>query len=89
MQTLLIDRSMISRYPTQARSNEINFQKLMEFLSTLKEGANPKRQLLELTFFLRTPVEGEFDEGSIVIRTSGGRCHKMVGETLGEFFKCK
>jgi hypothetical protein len=44
---------------------------------------------LQISFYLRTAEEGIFDERTLEIRTSGGRCHRLVEGALQTFFKSK
>ena len=82
-----IHPDLFQRYPIVAKTNEESFSSLMEFFNTLKEGALPEKQTLDLPFFMRTKIEGKFDEVYLTISTSGGVCHNKVKKDLSAFFK--
>ena len=83
---LKIHPDLIQRYPKQALHNDENFQKLMEFLSAIREG-HPKKERIKLEFYLRTDVEGEFQKAAVELRTTGGLCHNLVATQLAPFFE--
>ena len=70
---------------TIAKNNDDNFQKLMEFFGSVREGF-PKKQRLHLQFYLRTPEDGVFQRAAVIIRTTGGLCHKLVADQVAPFF---
>lgn len=76
----------VARHPKEAGVNEVSFQKLMEFMTLIKDGGIPPKQRLSLDFYLRTPEEGVFQTATLRLETSGGICYNQVGGHLSAFF---
>ena len=87
MCTHRIHPDLFQQYPDKATVNEQNFQKLMGFFNTIKQGNVPPAHRYELLFYLRTPTEGVFEKSILRMKLSGGQCHNQVARQLGEYFK--
>ncbi|KAF1794002.1 hypothetical protein Pcac1_g14737 [Phytophthora cactorum] len=78
---------LFGRYPEQQRGNEESYKELLGILDAIeKHNEFPPAKILVLPFFLKTPVEGEFKEVDLQLRTTGGACNTLVEEALGRFF---
>ncbi|KAH7476161.1 hypothetical protein KRP22_000005 [Phytophthora ramorum] len=78
---------LFGRYPKQQRANEESYKELLGILDAIeKHNEFPPAKTLVLPFFLKTPVEGEFKEVDLQLRTTGGACNTLVEEALGRFF---
>ncbi|KAG7375395.1 hypothetical protein PHYPSEUDO_001507 [Phytophthora pseudosyringae] len=78
---------LFGRYPEQQRANEESYKELLGILDAIeKHNEFPPAKTLVLPFFLKTPVEGEFKEVDLQLRTTGGACNTLVEEALGRFF---
>ena len=78
---------LFGRYPEQQRANEESYKELLGILDAIeKHNEFPPAKTLVLRFFLKTPVEGEFKEVDLQLRTTGGACNTLVEEALGRFF---
>ncbi|CEG47189.1 T-cell activation inhibitor, mitochondrial [Plasmopara halstedii] len=78
---------LFGRYPNQQRANEESYKELLGILDAIeKHNEFPPAKTLSLPFFLKTPVEGEFQEVKLRLRTTGGACNTLVEEALGRFF---
>ncbi|OWZ12611.1 putative mitochondrial protein [Phytophthora megakarya] len=78
---------LFGRYPEQQRANEESYKELLGILDAIeKHNEFPPAKTLVLPFFLKTPVEGEFKEVDLQLRTTGGACNTLVEEALGQFF---
>ena len=78
---------LFGRYPEQQRANEESYKELLGILDAIeKHNEFPPAKTLRLPFFLKTPVEGEFKEVDLQLRTTGGACNTLVEEALGRFF---
>ncbi|CAI5727507.1 hypothetical protein KXD40_005615 [Peronospora effusa] len=78
---------LFGRYPEQQRANEESYKELLGILDAIeKHNVFPPAKTLVLPFFLKTPVEGEFKEVDLQLRTTGGACNTLVEEALGRFF---
>ncbi|KAL3668588.1 hypothetical protein V7S43_006670 [Phytophthora oleae] len=78
---------LFGRYPEQQRANEESYKELLGILDAIeKHNEFPPAKTLVLPFFLKTPVEGEFKEVDLQLRTTGGACNTLVEEALGVFF---
>ncbi|KAF1791653.1 protein of unknown function DUF4460 [Phytophthora cactorum] len=78
---------LFGRYPEQQRGNEESYKELLGILDAIeKHNEFPPAKTLVLPFFLKTPVEGEFKEVDLQLRTTGGACNTLVEEALGRFF---
>ncbi|GMF80426.1 unnamed protein product [Phytophthora fragariaefolia] len=78
---------LFGRYPPQQRANEESYKELLGILDAIeKHNEFPPAKTLVLPFFLKTPVEGQFKEVDLRLRTTGGACNTLVEEALGRFF---
>ncbi|TDH64766.1 hypothetical protein CCR75_009142 [Bremia lactucae] len=78
---------LFGQYPTQQRANEESYKELLGILDAIeKHNQFPPAKTLKLPFFLKTPIEGEFKEVELQLRTTGGACNTLVEEALGQFF---
>ncbi|RLN56434.1 hypothetical protein BBJ29_007974, partial [Phytophthora kernoviae] len=78
---------LFGRYPTQQSANEESYKELLGILDAIeKHNEFPPAKTLVLPFYLKTPVEGEFKEVDLRLRTTGGACNTLVEEALGQFF---
>lgn len=78
---------LFGQYPAQQQQNEASYKELLGILDSIeKHNEFPPAKTLELPFFLKTPVEGQFKEVDLRLRTTGGACNTLVEEALGKFF---
>lgn len=78
---------LFGQYPVQQQANEESYKELMGILDSIeKHNQFPPAKTLVLPFFLKTPIEGQFKEVDLRLRTTGGACNTLVEEALGQFF---
>jgi hypothetical protein len=78
---------LFGQYPTQQQINEESYKELLGILDSIeKNNEFPSAKKLQLPFYLKTPVEGQFKKVSLNLRTTGGACNTLVEAALGTFF---
>ncbi|CAI5735304.1 unnamed protein product [Hyaloperonospora brassicae] len=78
---------LFGRYPEQQRANEESYKELLGILDAIeKHNEFPPAKTLVLRFFLKTPVEGEFKEVDLQLRTTGGISvgRRQLGQGCGQ-----
>ncbi|TMW57184.1 hypothetical protein Poli38472_003109 [Pythium oligandrum] len=78
---------LFGQYPEQQQQNDASYKELMGILDSIeKHNEFPPAKSLVLPFYLKTPIDGQFKQVALRMRTTGGACNTLVEEALGVFF---